>query len=197
MMDLDKNRIGNNERYKKTTENDDLLILVDGNDREVGFMNKLAVHRAGVLHRAFSVFIFNKEGEFLLQQRADTKYHSAGLWSNTCCSHPIKGEEFEDTIARRLKEEMGIVCQTQFQFSFIYKAALENGLIENELDHVYFGTTTDVPKPNVEEVKDWKYMNMQELKNEIHTHPEKFSAWLKICFPKVEAAIESATRLSE
>lgn len=197
MMDLDKNRIGNNERYKKTTETDDLLILVDGNDREVGFMNKLAVHRAGVLHRAFSVFIFNKEGEFLLQQRADTKYHSAGLWSNTCCSHPIKGEEFEDTIARRLKEEMGIVCQTQFQFSFIYKAALENGLIENELDHVYFGTTTDVPKPNVEEVKDWKYMNMQELKNEIHTHPEKFSAWLKICFPKVEAAIESATRLSE
>ncbi len=197
MMDLDKNRIGNNERYKKTTETDDLLILVDGNDREVGFMNKLAVHRAGVLHRAFSVFIFNKEGEFLLQQRADTKYHSAGLWSNTCCSHPIKGEEFEDTIARRLKEEMGIVCQTQFQFSFIYKAALENGLIENELDHVYFGTTTDVPKPNVEEVKDWKYMNMQELKNEIHAHPEKFSAWLKICFPKVEAAIESATRLSE
>lgn len=197
MMDLDKNRIGNNERYKKTTETDDLLILVDGNDREVGFMNKLAVHRAGVLHRAFSVFIFNKEGEFLLQQRADTKYHSAGLWSNTCCSHPIKGEEFEDTIARRLKEEMGIVCQTQFQFSFIYKAALENGLIENELDHVYFGTTTDVPKPNVEEVKDWKYINMQELKNEIHTYPEKFSAWLKICFPKVEAAIESATRLSE
>ena len=196
MMNLDENVIDNNAHYKKMTEVDDLLILVDNNDREVGFMNKLSVHRAGVLHRAFSVFIFNKQGELLLQQRADTKYHSAGLWTNTCCSHPIKGEEFEDTIARRLKEEMGIVCKTEFQFSFIYKAAFENGLIENELDHVYFGTTNDVPQPDIEEVKDWRYVNMDELKNEIHSHPEKFSEWLKICFPKVEAAIESISKAS-
>ena len=194
MMNLDKNVIADNNRYKKNNEMDDLLILVDGNNREVGFMNKLAVHRAGVLHRAFSVFIFNKEGELLLQQRADTKYHSAGLWSNSCCSHPIKGEEFEDTIARRLKEEMGIVCQTQFQFSFIYKAAFENGLIENELDHVYFGTTNDIPKPDIQEVKDWKYISMQELKKEINAHPEKFSAWLKVCFPKVASVIESKSQ---
>lgn len=196
-MNSDKNVIDDNGRFNKTGAIEDLLILVDNNDREVGFMNKLSVHRAGVLHRAFSIFIFNTKGEFLLQQRADGKYHSAGLWSNTCCSHPIKGEEFEATIARRLKEEMGIICKTQFQFSFIYKAVFENGLIENELDHVYFGTIDDIPKPDIEEVKDWKYMNLQELKNEIHAHPESFSAWLKVCFPKVEAAIESAAQLSE
>ena len=115
-MNIDKNVIDDNGRFSKTGAIKDLLILVDNNDREVGFMNKLSVHRAGVLHRAFSVFIFNTKGEFLLQQRANGKYHSAGLWSNTCCSHPIKGEEFEATIARRLKEEMGIICKTQFQF---------------------------------------------------------------------------------
>lgn len=197
MIKADKNVIAENDLSNKTNGMDDLLILVDNNDREVGFMNKLSVHRAGVLHRAFSVFIFNTKGELLLQQRADGKYHSAGLWSNTCCSHPIKGEEFEATIARRLKEEMGIVCETQFQFSFIYKAVFENGLIENELDHVYFGTTDDTPQPNADEVKAWKYIDMQQLKEEIDTHPERFSAWLKVCFPKVESAIKSANQLSE
>lgn len=197
MMNTNKSGITDNGRFNKTDTTDDLLILVDENDKEVGFMNKLEAHRAGVLHRAFSVFIFNTKGELLLQQRADGKYHSAGLWSNTCCSHPIKDEEFEDTIARRLKEEMGIVCKTQFQFSFIYKAAFENGLIENELDHVYFGTTDDTPHPDADEVKDWKYMEMDELKKEIDTHPERFSAWLKVCFPKVESAIKSANQLTE
>ena len=196
-MNVDNNVIADKNSFNKTGAMDDLLILVDNNDREVGFMNKLSVHRAGVLHRAFSVFIFNTKGELLLQQRADGKYHSAGLWSNTCCSHPIKGEEFEDTMVRRLKEEMGIVCKTHFQFSFIYKVVFENGLIENELDHVYFGTTDDVPSPDMEEVKDWKYITMQELKKEIHLHPEKFSAWLKICFPKLEAAIETMPKTSQ
>lgn len=173
---------------------EDLLILVDENDKEIGFMNKLAVHRAGMLHRAFSVFIFNKEGELLLQQRADEKYHSGGLWTNTCCSHPVKGEELEYTIARRLKEEMGIACKIQFQFSFIYKAAFENGLTENELDHVFFGTTDDVPVPNAKEVKDWKYISLQKLKEEISAHPEKFSAWLKVCFHRVADAVEAKSR---
>ncbi|MEO8960737.1 MAG: isopentenyl-diphosphate Delta-isomerase [Ginsengibacter sp.] len=197
MKNVDKNVVAGNDSFNNAGAMDDLLILVDQNDREVGFMNKLSAHRAGVLHRAFSVFIFNTQGEILLQQRADGKYHSAGLWSNTCCSHPIKGEEFEKTIARRLKEEMGIVCKTQFQFSFIYKAALENGLIENELDHVYFGTTDDIPQPDAEEVKDWKYIGIKQLKEEIDTHPEKFSAWLKVCFSKVESAIKLANQLSE
>lgn len=196
-MNIDKNVIADNDCYKKTVTMDDLLILVDKYDREVGFLNKLSVHRSGVLHRAFSIFIFNTQGELLLQQRADGKYHSAGLWSNTCCSHPIKGEEFEATIARRLKEEMGIVCETKFQYSFIYKAVFENGLIENELDHVYFGTSNDAPQPDADEVKDWKYIDMQQLKEEIDLHPEKFSAWLKVSFPKVESAIKSANQLSE
>lgn len=197
MKNVDKNVIADKGPFNNTGSMDDLLILVDDNDREVGFMDKLSAHQAGVLHRAFSVFIFNTHGELLLQQRADGKYHSAGLWTNTCCSHPIKGEEFEATIARRLKEEMGIVCKTQFQFSFIYKAAFENGLTENELDHVYFGTTDDIPQPDAEEVKDWKYLGIQQLKEEIETQPEKFSAWLKVCLPKVESAIKSANQSSE
>lgn len=197
-MNVDNNVIADNkDRFSKNGTSDDLLILVDNNDREVGFMNKLSVHRAGLLHRAFSVFVFNTKGELLVQQRADGKYHSAGLWSNTCCSHPIKGEEFEDTIARRLKEEMGIKCETDFQFSFMYKAVFENGLVENEFDHVYFGTTDDTPHPDNDEVKAWKYIDMRQLKEEIDTHPERFSAWLKICFPKVESAIKSANQSKE
>ncbi|MEO9022064.1 MAG: isopentenyl-diphosphate Delta-isomerase [Ginsengibacter sp.] len=167
----------------------DLLILVDENDNETGSMSKLAVHQSGELHRAFSLFIFNQKGEILLQQRADEKYHSAGLWSNTCCSHPKKGEQTNDAVARRLKEEMGMECATQFQFSFIYKAALENGLTEHELDHVYFGESDAIPIPDPGEVKDWKYIRPEKLKEEIIFHPNKYSAWLKICFPKVESIL--------
>lgn len=167
----------------------ELLILVDENDNEIGAMSKLAVHQSGVLHRAFSVFIFNQKGEILLQQRADEKYHSAGLWSNTCCSHPLMGESVNNAVSRRLKEEMGIECTTQFQFSFIYKAALENGLTEHEFDHVYFGKTDVTPAPDPKEVKDWRYVSPEELKEEIISQPHKYSAWLKICLPKVGSII--------
>lgn len=163
----------------------ELLILVDENDNEVGVMDKLSVHQTASLHRAFSVFIFNSKGQLLLQQRANEKYHSAGLWSNTCCSHPIKGEDISVTIARRLDEEMGMQCRLEFKFSFIYKTELENGLTEHEFDHVYFGITDDLPQPNPHEVKAWKYISLQELENDINLCPSNYSAWLKICLPKV------------
>jgi isopentenyl-diphosphate Delta-isomerase len=163
----------------------ELLILVDENDREIGVMEKMPVHRQGLLHRAFSVFIFNSGGQLLLQQRADEKYHSAGLWSNTCCSHPLKGENLSDTIQRRLEEEMGMRCNLEFMFSFIYKTNLQNDLIEHELDHVYFGVTDDQPVLNPYEVKDWKYIDLADLETDIKAHPDNYTAWLEVCLPKV------------
>lgn len=163
----------------------ELLILVNENDEELGEMDKMSVHRQGLLHRAFSVFVFTTDGKMLLQQRADEKYHSPGLWSNTCCSHPVKGESLADTMNRRLNEEMGMHCELDFKFSFIYKAELENNLIEHELDHVYFGLTDDRPVPNPSEVKAWKYMDLTELETDIRLNPGNYSAWLAICLPKV------------
>lgn len=164
---------------------EDLLILVDENDKEIGTLEKTPVHEQGLLHRAFSIFIFNAANELLLQQRADGKYHSPGLWTNTCCSHPRQGEEVEDAVHRRLKEEMGMECELTFHFSFIYKHEFANGLTEHELDHVFFGYSDEKPSPNPEEVQDWKYIGMDELKEELESHPERYSPWLKICFPKV------------
>lgn len=163
----------------------ELLILVDENDNKIGLMEKMAAHKEGRLHRAFSVFIFNSKGELLLQQRADNKYHSGGLWTNSCCSHPVDGEEISATIDKRLKEEMGMQCKTSFQFSFIYKSELGNGLTEHELDHVYFGTTDEEPVLNKSEAKDWKYISLENLKKAIKQNPRDYSAWLKICLPEV------------
>lgn len=164
---------------------EDLLILVDENDREIGALEKTPVHEQGLLHRAFSVFIFNSTGELLLQQRAEGKYHSPGLWTNTCCSHPRQGEEVEDAVRRRLQEEMGMQCELVFQFSFIYKHQFPNGLTEHELDHVYFGRSDEQPYPDEEEVQDWKYITMDELMQELELFPERYSPWLKVCFPQV------------
>jgi isopentenyl-diphosphate Delta-isomerase len=161
------------------------LILVDEQDNETGTMDKLSVHEKGLLHRAFSVFVFNSKSELLLQQRADGKYHSGGLWSNTCCSHPIKGEEVLKTIQRRIKDEMGIQCEAAFKFKFIYKMPFENGLTEYELDYVYFGRSDEIPRPNPEEVKGWKYLNLQQLINNISSEPQNYSVWLKVCLPEV------------
>lgn len=152
---------------------------------EIGLLDKTTVHKTGVLHRAFSVFIFNSMGFMMLQQRAMSKYHSPGLWSNTCCSHPRKGEKTMEACSRRLIEEMGLKCTLSFAFSFTYRAQLENGLIENEFDHVYFGYTDRIPKPDPQEVMDWKYISIKELQKDISARPENYTEWLKICFAKV------------
>lgn len=166
---------------------DDYLILVDDKDQQWGKLEKQLVHQLGLLHRAFSVFIFNSKGELLLQQRADEKYHSGGLWTNTCCSHPRFGEEMKDAIRRRLHEEMSITCETAFAFSFTYKTTFENGLTEHEFDHVYFGITDLLPVPQNSEVKAWRYLDLETLEKEIHQHPENYTEWMKICLPQVRS----------
>lgn len=169
-------------------ENDpaeEILILVDNDDKELGYLDKVTVHQTGVLHRAFSVFIFNSSGSLLLQRRALDKYHSPGLWSNTCCSHPRKGEPTSAACSRRLFEEMGLVCGLDFAFSFTYRAEFENGLIEHEFDHVYFGNTDKEPEENPQEVMDWKYVRIEELQKDVLDHPEMYTEWLKICLPRV------------
>ncbi len=163
----------------------ELLILVDENDNQTGVMDKLTVHQTGKLHRAFSVFIFNSKNELLLQQRADEKYHSPGLWSNTCCSHPHNGEKTQDAVTRRLREELSINCETLPVFSFIYQTPLENGLIEHEYDHVYFGKCDDKPVPDAREVKNWKYISLQNLQEDILKNPDSYTVWLKICLSEV------------
>jgi isopentenyl-diphosphate Delta-isomerase len=163
----------------------DFVILVDAKDKQIGIMPKLEAHEKGVLHRAFSVFIFNSKGEVLLQQRALSKYHSPGLWSNTCCSHPNPNESNGDAANRRLMEEMGMVCELQPVFSFIYQVAFENGLIEHEFDHVYFGKSDSLPEINKFEVNDWKYISVSDLLNEIRLNPNKYTEWLKKCIVKV------------
>ena len=161
------------------------LILTDEKDQFVGMMEKMLVHKHGLLHRAFSVFVFNTIGEILLQQRAYDKYHSPGLWSNACCSHPRFEETITDAVERRLWEEMGIRSDTEFAFSFIYKAAFENGLTEHEYDHVYIGITDEIPIVNKSEVNNWKYMSLSALQNDIRENPANYSEWLKQCLPKV------------
>lgn len=169
---------------------EELLILVDEQDNETGTIAKWPAHQEGLLHRAFSVFIFNSKGEILLQQRAFDKYHSPGLWSNTCCSHPLKGELIDDSIKRRLMEEMGMSCDVFFQFKFLYRHSFENGLTEHELDHVYFGTTEASPVLNPGEVCAWRYVSFKQLEDEINKNPEKFTAWLKICLPDIKVYYE-------
>ena len=160
------------------------LILVDENDIPQGKQEKLLAHKLGLLHRAFSVFIFNTKNELLLQQRADGKYHSAGLWTNSCCSHPGFGENITDAINRRLSQEMGMNCETKFAFSFTYKIHFDNGLTEHEYDHVYFGITDSVPIPEKSEVKNWKYIEAAALIADIKLHPQNYTEWFKICLPQ-------------
>ncbi len=166
------------------------LVLVDKDDKPWGKMEKMEVHQLGLLHRAFSVFLFNSKGELLLQQRADGKYHSGGLWTNTCCSHPEFGEDLIDAVTRRLREEMGLNYTPEFMFSFLYKADFDNGLIEHEFDHVFFGISNDTPIPDPEEVKSWKYITLDELEADIVASPWNYTAWLKECIDKVHSSFQ-------
>lgn len=172
-------------------EADELVILVDDQDNERGAQDKLSVHQLGLLHRAFSVFIFNSRNELILQQRADGKYHSPGLWTNTCCSHPKPGEKTIDACKRRLMEEMGMTCDLEFGFSFLYRCKFSNGLTEHEFDHVYIGISDELPVMNIYEVKDWKYITLRDLEKEIELKPENFTEWLKICFDKLSVHTRS------
>ena len=155
------------------------VVLVDEQDREVGTEEKLAAHRAGRLHRAFSVFVFDMRDNLLLQRRADGKYHSAGLWSNTCCGHPRPGEDTGAAAHRRLREEMGFDCPLTHQFSFIYRAELERGLVEHELDHVFTGRHADPPEPDPVEVGEWRRTPVPALLSDLDRNGPRYSAWLK------------------
>lgn len=159
---------------------DDQVILVNEKDEPMGIMDKLEAHQKGLLHRAFSIFIFNNAGQLLLQRRAKDKYHSPGLWTNTCCSHPRPEESTLDAAKRRLKEEMGIETSLEKKFDFIYRAQLDNDLIEYEFDHVYTGQFNSNPILNLNEVLEYRWVSIHELKNEIEQHPEEYSEWLKI-----------------
>lgn len=164
------------------------VVLVDESDNEIGLMPKLEAHQRGLLHRAFSVFVYNSAGELLLQRRADEKYHSPGLWSNTCCSHPRKGETAADAARRRLHEEMGMECPLNEAFSFTYRSEFANGLIEHEFDHVFFGSTDELPQPNSAEVSGWKYVSEADLAGDIEENPDSYTEWLKIVFGRVAGA---------
>jgi len=161
------------------------VILVNENDEQLGTMEKMEAHEKGVLHRAFSIFIFNSRNEMLLQRRALSKYHSAGLWTNSCCSHPRPGENLLEAAQRRLQEEMGLRCELNHCFSFIYKASFANGLTEHELDHIYIGYTDTLPTINKDEVDEYKYVSLEELKKNIQVNPERYTEWFKISIDKV------------
>lgn len=160
------------------------VILVDENDTPVGLMEKIEAHEKALLHRAFSVFIFNKKGELMLQQRAVSKYHSPLLWTNTCCSHQREGETNIEAGKRRLQEEMGFSTDLKEVFSFIYKAPFDNGLTEHELDHVMIGYYEDAPKLNKEEAEAYKWMPLEDVKKDIEENPQLYTAWFKIIFKK-------------
>ncbi len=169
------------------------VVLVDEHDTDVGTGEKLAVHQSGALHRAFSVFVRDQSGRLLLQRRATTKYHSPGLWSNTCCGHPRPGEETADAANRRLREEMGFTCPLRHVGSFTYRAVLGNGLVEHELDHVFAGTFNGEPTPHPSEASAYRWITLGDLEQEMAGAPEKFTAWLKpalTCLQSAESILE-------
>ncbi len=158
------------------------VILVNEHDEQIGLMPKLEAHQKAVLHRAFSVFVLNSHNEIMLQQRAHQKYHSPLLWTNTCCSHQREAETNIQAGTRRLREEMGFVTELKELFHFIYKAPFDNGLTEHELDHVMIGYYNDTPVINKDEVESWKWMKIEDVKNDMEVHPEIYTVWFKIIF---------------
>jgi len=170
--------------------NQEFVILVNEKNEQLGLMEKMEAHQKAILHRAFSVFIFNEKNELLLQQRAAEKYHSPLLWTNTCCSHQRDGETNIEAGKRRLDEEMGFTCSLEEVFSFIYKAPFDNGLTEHELDHVMIGYYNENPNINKDEVENFKWMSLGDVSDDINNHPEKYTAWFKIIFQKFYSYIK-------
>ena len=166
---------------------EDQVILVNEKDEQTGALGKMEAHEKGLLHRAFSVFIFNQQGEMLLQQRALTKYHSAGLWTNSCCSHPRPGESTDQAASRRLSEELGFTTPVRKVFDFMYRADFENGLIEHEFDHVYVGEFDGMINFNPEEVLSITYKKMPDIESEMIAAPEQYTRWFQLCFPMIGA----------
>ena len=170
-----------------TANNEPLVVLVDAHDREIGVAPKQEAHVRGLLHRAISVFLFDPNGNLLLQRRAVDKYHSGGLWTNTCCSHPAPGESPHAAAVRRLQEEMGIVCPLEFRFSFVYRTDFENGLTEHEFDHVFFGTGHFEAQPDPIEVAETRWENPQELDLWMERAPNDFTFWFKHIYTRVRS----------
>lgn len=163
------------------------VILVDENDRPTGVMEKQEAHEKGVLHRAITVYIFNSRRQLLLQQRACGKYHSGGLWSNTCCSHPAPGEDSLQAAYRRLYQEMGLRCALTPMFTLTYCLPLENGLTEHEVGHVYFGLTDDIPQANPDEAAGFQYLSLDQISQRIAASPEAFTSWFRLTFSRIPA----------
>jgi isopentenyl-diphosphate delta-isomerase len=169
--------------------NVEYVVLVDEQDREVGAMEKLQAHLEAKLHRAISVFVFNENKQMLLQKRAEGKYHSAGLWTNTCCSHPKPGEKTMDAAKRRLQEEMGMHCDMKYAFNFTYLAKLEHNLSEHEFDHVFFAFSNEMPKPDPGEVAEYKYLSLPEIETQLQQNPGQFTVWFALIFDRVKTEI--------
>lgn len=165
------------------------VILVDKNDREIGTAGKMEAHHKGLLHRAVSVFIVNSRGEWILQKRAHDKYHSNGLWTNTCCTHPNPGETVEDSAQRRLMEEMGIKCDLIKLFTFIYREKLDRELTEHELDHVFLGITDNLPVINTQEVEEWEAVSYNDLHDDIRKNPSDYTFWFREIYERVNENI--------
>lgn len=163
------------------------VILVDAGDTPVGTAEKLTAHREGRLHRAFSVFVLNDGDEVLLQRRAEGKYHSGGLWSNTCCSHPRPGEETEVAARRRLEEEMGFVCPLEPAFEMVYRADVGGGLVEYEYDHIFLGRWNGGPDPDPAEVAGWRWVGLPELREEVARTPRRFTYWFRVALLELDA----------
>ncbi|WGQ09752.1 isopentenyl-diphosphate Delta-isomerase [Pedobacter gandavensis] len=166
-------------------KNRNKVVLVDQHDKTIGEMDKIEAHQKGFLHRAFSIFLFNNKGEMLIHQRAKHKYHGAGLWTNACCSHPQLGEDIKLSAMERLQFEMGIQCNIEKVFSFIYNTSVENNLIEHEFDHVFIGYTDAIPRPNAKEVQTFKWIDTTILSKDIQEHPDQYTYWFKMVFSNI------------
>jgi isopentenyl-diphosphate Delta-isomerase len=165
------------------------VILINENDEPIGVGEKVKTHREGKLHRAFSIFVFNSKGQLLIQRRASVKYHSNGLWSNTCCGHPRPGEMTEQAARRRLKEEMGFVCDLKVIFHFTYQVRLSEEFSEHEYDHVLMGVFDGDPHPAPDEVDDWRWADLETLRNDIRAHPDNYTYWFKLSLDLMPAEL--------